>query len=124
MARIQIELPEKFSFHTEIQIYFTHINVAGHLDNSALIGLLFHSHSLVAHGNDGSVPDNMRYTLFAMELQKDRSIVGIVAGSIYTAYCPVLKSNVSFSNIIYIYLLMGPCIVAGFEVCFFECLST
>lgn len=40
MARIQIELPEKFSFYTEIQIYLTHINMARHLDNSALIGLL------------------------------------------------------------------------------------
>lgn len=45
MARIQIELPEKFSFHTEIQIYFTHINVAGHLDNSALIALLSEARS-------------------------------------------------------------------------------
>jgi 4-hydroxybenzoyl-CoA thioesterase len=40
MARIHIELPEQFSFRTDVPIYLTHINMARHLDNSALIGLL------------------------------------------------------------------------------------
>lgn len=40
MARIKIELPEKFSFSTEIPIYINHINYGNHLDNSALISLV------------------------------------------------------------------------------------
>ena len=40
MARIKIELPESFTFSTEIPIYIGHINYGHHLDNAALIGLL------------------------------------------------------------------------------------
>lgn len=40
MPRIKIELPEKFSFSTEIPIYINHINYGNHLDNSALISLV------------------------------------------------------------------------------------
>ena len=40
MARIQIELPERFSFATEIQIYINHINYGNHLDNSAMLALV------------------------------------------------------------------------------------
>ncbi len=40
MARIKIELPERFSFTTEIPIYINHINYGNHLDNSALISLV------------------------------------------------------------------------------------
>ena len=40
MPRIKIELPEKFSFSTEIPIYINHINYGTHLDNSALISLV------------------------------------------------------------------------------------
>lgn len=40
MARIFIDLPESFSFSTEIPIYYAHINAAGHLDNAMLITLV------------------------------------------------------------------------------------
>lgn len=37
MARIFIDLPERFSFSTEIPLYYLHINAAGHLDNAMLL---------------------------------------------------------------------------------------
>ena len=40
LARIQIELPDRFSFSTAITIYINHINYGNHLDNSALISLV------------------------------------------------------------------------------------
>ena len=40
LARIQIELPESFSFSTAITIYINHINYGNHLDNSALLSLV------------------------------------------------------------------------------------
>jgi len=40
MPRIKIDLPERFSFSTEISIYISHINYGHHLDNAALISLV------------------------------------------------------------------------------------
>ena len=40
LARIQISLPERFSYSTEIPIYINHINYGNHLDNSALLSLV------------------------------------------------------------------------------------
>ena len=40
MARILIDLPERFAFSTDIQIYINHINYGNHLDNSALLALV------------------------------------------------------------------------------------
>lgn len=40
MSRIIFELPEQFSFSTELPIYISHINSANHLDNAALVALL------------------------------------------------------------------------------------
>ena len=40
MPRIKIDLPEYFSFSTELPIYIGHINYGHHLDNSALISLV------------------------------------------------------------------------------------
>lgn len=37
MARIKIDLPERFVFSTEIPIYIQHINYGRHLDNAALL---------------------------------------------------------------------------------------
>lgn len=37
MARVQIELPARFSFATELDIRFNHINAGGHLDNAILL---------------------------------------------------------------------------------------
>ncbi len=40
MARIVFELPAKFSFATELQIYVSHVNQGGHLDNAQLLTLV------------------------------------------------------------------------------------
>ncbi|UCV01956.1 acyl-CoA thioesterase [Dechloromonas denitrificans] len=40
MPRIKIELPERFSFSTEVPIYIGHINYGHHLDNTALLSLV------------------------------------------------------------------------------------
>jgi len=40
MPRIKIDLPENFTFATELPIYINHINYGNHLDNSALISLV------------------------------------------------------------------------------------
>jgi acyl-CoA thioester hydrolase len=40
VARIQIELPDRFSFSTTITVYINHINYGNHLDNAALLSLV------------------------------------------------------------------------------------
>lgn len=40
MPRIKIELPEQFTFSTEIPIYIGHINYSHHLDNAVLLSLV------------------------------------------------------------------------------------
>ncbi len=40
MPRIQIDLPENFAFSTEIPLYLSHMNYAGHLDNAALLSVV------------------------------------------------------------------------------------
>ena len=40
MARVQFELPDHFIFTTEVQIYVSHVNQAGHLDNAQLLTLV------------------------------------------------------------------------------------
>jgi len=40
MARIKIELPEKFIFKTEIPIRITDINYGGHLGNDSLLSII------------------------------------------------------------------------------------
>ena len=40
MTRIHIELPERFVFSTELPLYISHINYAGHLDNALLLTLV------------------------------------------------------------------------------------
>ncbi|WP_415034321.1 acyl-CoA thioesterase [Azonexus sp.] len=40
MARIKIELPEKFIFSTDVPLYIQHINYGQHLDNAALLMLI------------------------------------------------------------------------------------
>lgn len=40
MPRIKIDLPQHFSFSTEIPIYIGHINYGHHLDNAAMISLV------------------------------------------------------------------------------------
>ena len=40
MARIQFPLPDRFSFSTELQIYISHVNQGGHLDNAQLLSLV------------------------------------------------------------------------------------
>lgn len=40
MPRIQFDLPERFVFSTQIQIYISHVNQGGHLDNAQLLTLV------------------------------------------------------------------------------------
>ncbi|MDH4447870.1 MAG: thioesterase family protein [Acidovorax sp.] len=40
MPRIVFELPAHFSFSTEMQIYISHVNQGGHLDNAQLLSLV------------------------------------------------------------------------------------
>lgn len=40
MARIQFELPERFLFATDVLIYASHVNKAGHVDNAQLLSLV------------------------------------------------------------------------------------
>ena len=40
MPRIQFQLPEQFTFSTEIQIDISHVNQGGHLDNAQLLTLV------------------------------------------------------------------------------------
>ena len=40
MARIVFELPERFSFSTDMAIYISHVNQGGHLDNAQLLTLV------------------------------------------------------------------------------------
>lgn len=40
MPRIQIDLPESFAFSTEVTLYLSHMNYAGHLDNASLLSLV------------------------------------------------------------------------------------
>jgi len=40
MARISINLPERFTFATELAIYVGHVNYGNHLDNAMLISLV------------------------------------------------------------------------------------
>jgi len=39
MARVKIELPERFAFSTELPVLIGHINYGQHLDNVALLSL-------------------------------------------------------------------------------------
>ena len=43
MARIEIEIPEQFPFSTEITLYRSHMNSAGHLDNELLLTIVWES---------------------------------------------------------------------------------
>lgn len=40
MPRIQFNLPDHFVFATDIQIYISHVNQGGHLDNAQLLTLV------------------------------------------------------------------------------------
>lgn len=40
MARVRIDLPERFIFRTEIALLISHINYGGHLDNTQLLNLV------------------------------------------------------------------------------------
>lgn len=40
MPRIQFELPDHFTFRTELQVYISHVNQGGHLDNAQLLTLV------------------------------------------------------------------------------------
>lgn len=40
MPRLILELPKAFAFTTDVQIYLSHVNQGGHLDNAQLLALV------------------------------------------------------------------------------------
>jgi acyl-CoA thioesterase FadM len=40
MPRLILDLPPAFAFSTEVQIYLSHVNTGGHLDNAQLLALV------------------------------------------------------------------------------------
>ncbi|WP_313953640.1 thioesterase family protein [Accumulibacter sp.] len=40
MPRIEVQLPERFAFATEVTLYLSHMNYAGHLDNALLLSVV------------------------------------------------------------------------------------
>ncbi len=40
MPRLQLHPPERFGFETSVQIYISHVNQGGHLDNAQLLTLV------------------------------------------------------------------------------------
>ena len=52
MPRVEIELPERFAFETEIPIRVTDLNYGGHLGNDAVLGIVHEARVrlLAAHG--------------------------------------------------------------------------
>lgn len=40
MARIKLDIPKKFHFHTTVQVRVTDLNYGGHMGNDALLSLL------------------------------------------------------------------------------------
>ena len=40
MARVVFDLPAHFGFATELQVYISHVNQGGHLDNAQLLSLV------------------------------------------------------------------------------------
>lgn len=39
MSRVEVELPEHYCFHTELELLINHINYGGHLSNDAVLNL-------------------------------------------------------------------------------------
>lgn len=52
MARIKIELPEQYSFKTEIPVRVTDINYGNHLGNDSLLGILHEARRQYLHTFD------------------------------------------------------------------------
>ncbi len=40
MPRLQLDLPERFAYATEVVVYVGHINVGGHVDNALMLSLV------------------------------------------------------------------------------------
>jgi len=45
MARIKLEVPRQFHFHTNVDVRITDLNYGGHLGNDALLGLMHEARS-------------------------------------------------------------------------------
>ncbi len=52
MARVEISLPERFAFETYIEIQITQINLANHLGNHDLVGILNEARTRYFHSID------------------------------------------------------------------------
>lgn len=40
MPRLQLALPERFAYSTDVSVYIGHINVGGHVDNALMLSLV------------------------------------------------------------------------------------
>ena len=45
MPRLQLELPERFAFATDVTVYVGHINIARHVDNALMLSLVAEARS-------------------------------------------------------------------------------
>ena len=52
MARVTFELPTHFAFSTDVQIYISHVNQGGHLDNAQLLSLVSEARLRFFHAID------------------------------------------------------------------------
>jgi acyl-CoA thioester hydrolase len=71
MARVTIDLPEKFDLSTEFEVYMADVNAGGHLGNQSLVSLLNEAHLrlMKAKGFPDLVVDGL------VTINKDLSVI-------------------------------------------------
>lgn len=100
MARVQFELPDHFIFTTEVQIYVSHVNQAGHLDNAQLL-------TLVSEGR-------ARFFRWLGYTEFDVEGVSIVVGDMVAQY----KSEGFYGEVIRVEMLPSDFNKYGFDLVF------
>jgi acyl-CoA thioester hydrolase len=51
MARTKLDLPEHLGFRTELSVWITDVNYAGHLANDAVLSLIHEARTLMLKAN-------------------------------------------------------------------------
>ena len=71
MARVTIDVPEKFDLRTEFEVYMADVNAGGHLGNQSLVSLLNEAHLrlMKAKGFPDLVVDGL------VTINKDLSVI-------------------------------------------------
>lgn len=99
MARVKIDLPEKFFFKTEIPVRITDLNYGGHVGNDTLLGILHES----------------RMQLFtSLGYTSELAIEGI--GVIMTDVAMVYKSETFYGDVMVVELAANDFNKYGFDV--------